>query len=63
MAFTPIGRVIEGMNVVEKLYTGYGEGAPRGSGPDQNRVRTEGNAYLQKDFPKLDYIKSASIVP
>lgn len=63
MAFTPFGRVVEGMNVVEKIYSGYGEGAPRGSGPDQNRVRTEGNAYLTKEFPKLDYIKSAAIVP
>ena len=59
--FAPLGRVVSGMNVVEKLYAGYGEGAPQGRGPDQGRVQTEGNAYLEKSFPKLDYIKAASI--
>ena len=49
------------MDVVDSLYNGYGEGAPRGHGPDQGRVQTEGNAYLDKDFPKLDYIKKATI--
>jgi peptidyl-prolyl cis-trans isomerase A (cyclophilin A) len=44
------------MNVVDKIYSGYGEK------PDQNRMRTEGNAYLQKEFPRLDYIKSATLV-
>ena len=39
-----------GMDVVDKLNADYGEGAPRGRGPDQGRVQTEGNAYLQKDF-------------
>ena len=63
MAFTPFGRVISGMDAVEKIYSGYGEGAPSGGGPDQGRVRNEGNAYLTKEFPKLDYIKKASIVP
>jgi peptidyl-prolyl cis-trans isomerase A (cyclophilin A) len=59
--FAPIGRVVSGMNVVEKLYSGYGEGAPSGRGPEQGRLQTEGNAYLEKSFPKLDYIKTASI--
>jgi peptidyl-prolyl cis-trans isomerase A (cyclophilin A) len=49
------------MDVVDKIYNGYGEGAPRGKGPDQGRVQAEGNAYLAKDFPKLDYIKTATI--
>lgn len=49
------------MNVVDKLYSGYGEGAPSGRGPNQGRTQTEGNAYLTKDFPKLDYIKKASL--
>jgi peptidyl-prolyl cis-trans isomerase A (cyclophilin A) len=61
MGFAPIGKVTSGMNVVDKLYSGYGEGAPRGAGPDQQRMQTEGNAYLTKSFPKLDYIKKATI--
>jgi peptidyl-prolyl cis-trans isomerase A (cyclophilin A) len=59
--FTPFGQVTAGMDVVDKLYKGYGEGAPRGAGPDQGRLQMEGNAYLNKDFPKLDYIKTARI--
>ena len=49
------------MDVVDKIYSGYGEGAPGGSGPDQGRTQSEGNAYLNKEFPKLDYIKTATI--
>jgi peptidyl-prolyl cis-trans isomerase A (cyclophilin A) len=60
--FAPFGKVVKGMDVVESLYNGYGEGAPRGRGPDQQRVQEDGNAYLKKDFPKLDYIKTATIV-
>lgn len=62
MGFPPFGKVVSGMEVVDSLYKGYGEGAPRGMGPDQGRVQMEGNAYLQKEFPKLDYIKSAALV-
>jgi peptidyl-prolyl cis-trans isomerase A (cyclophilin A) len=62
MGFSPFGTVIEGMDVVDKINSEYGEGAPNGRGPDQGRVQGEGNAYLKKDFPDLDYIKSASIV-
>lgn len=62
MRFAPIGEVTEGMGVVDQLYSGYGEGAPNGQGPDQGRIATEGNSYLEKDFPQLDYIKSASLV-
>jgi peptidyl-prolyl cis-trans isomerase A (cyclophilin A) len=62
MRFAPFGKVVEGMDVVKSLYNGYGEGAPRGQGPDQGRVQEQGNAYLKKDFPKLDYIKSATIM-
>lgn len=61
MGFAPFGEVIEGKDVVNKIHTGYGEGAPRGKGPEQGRVQMEGNAYLMKDFPKLDYIKQATI--
>jgi peptidyl-prolyl cis-trans isomerase A (cyclophilin A) len=62
MGFAPIGRVVEGMDVVEKLYTGYGEGAPEGRGPDQGRIEREGNRYLNRDFPRLDSIIAARIV-
>ena len=49
------------MDVVESLYSGYGEGAPGGMGPAQNLIQSQGNAYLEKEFPKLDYIKKTSI--
>ncbi len=62
MGFSPFGKVTEGMDVVDKINGEYGEGAPRGAGPDQGRVQTEGNAYLKKDFPNLDYIKSATVI-
>ena len=62
MGFSPFAKVIEGMDVVNSLYKGYGEGAPRGRGPDQMRVVAEGNPYLKKEFPMLDYIKKATIV-
>ncbi len=61
--FAPFGQVVSGMDVVDALYSGYGEGAPRGAGPEQSRLQSEGNAYLNKEFPKLDYIKTATIVP
>lgn len=63
MGFSPFGKVVEGMDVVDKINGEYGEGAPRGRGPDQGRIQAEGNAYLKKDFPNLDYIKSATILP
>jgi peptidyl-prolyl cis-trans isomerase A (cyclophilin A) len=59
--FAPFGQVTSGMDVVDKLYKDYGEGAPRGKGPEQGRIQAEGNAYLTKDFPKLDYVKTATI--
>jgi cyclophilin family peptidyl-prolyl cis-trans isomerase len=59
--FAPFGQVVEGMDVVDKLFSGYGEAAPQGHGPDQGRIQKEGNAYLEKSFPKLDYVRKASI--
>jgi len=56
MGFAPIGRVIAGMDVAEHIYSGYGES------PDQARIAAQGNAYLEKQFPRLDYIKTARIV-
>ena len=61
--FTPIGKLVSGMEVVESLYAGYGDGPPYGNGVEQGRFNMEGNAYLQAEFPKLDYIKSAKLVP
>src|SRR5438876_11174262 len=61
LGFAAFGRVTKGMDVVDKIYSRYGEGAPSGAGPEQGRLQSEGNAYLTKDFPKLDYIKKASI--
>jgi peptidyl-prolyl cis-trans isomerase A (cyclophilin A) len=59
--FTPFGQVISGMKVLDSMYSGYGEGAPRGLGPDQSKLQAEGNAYLATKFGNLDYIKRATI--
>ena len=55
--FAPFGQVVSGMETVDKLYSGYG----RQNVPDQGRITAEGNAYLTKEYPKLDYIKKATI--
>jgi len=62
--FAPLGMVTEGMDVVEGLYSGYGEmkGMPGGNGPDQALVQSQGKPYLDKNFPKLDSIKTATII-
>ena len=60
--FAPFGKVVEGMDVVDSLYGGYGDGAPQGAGPDQNAIETRGNEYLNDHYPRLDYIKTATIV-
>jgi peptidyl-prolyl cis-trans isomerase A (cyclophilin A) len=55
--FAPFAKVRgDGMDVVERLYAEYGEGAPDGDGPDQGRIMEEGNAYLEESFAKLSYI-------
>ena len=61
MGFAPFGRVVEGMGVVDQLYSGYGEGAPSGEGPDQSRISMEGSQYLTSEFPEMDWITQATI--
>lgn len=63
MGFAPFGTVVSGMDIVDKIHSAYGEGAPSGMGPEQGRIQMEGNAYLKKSFPNLDYIKTATIQP
>ena len=63
MGFAPFGKVVEGMKVVDAIEGVYGEGAPGGNGPAQEMIQTQGNAYLKAQFPKLDYVKHATIVP
>jgi len=63
MGFAAFGAITDGMEVVDKLYSGYGEGAPDGRGPSQELIQTRGRAYLQQGFPRLDSIKTATIVP
>ena len=61
--FTPFGEVIQGMDHVQEFYTGYGEGAPSGRGPDQAAISEIGNSYLEEHFPRLDIIQKATVVP
>ncbi len=61
--FSAFAVVSDGMETVDKLYNGYGEGAPDGHGPDQGLIGSRGHAYLEKGFPKLDIVRSASIIP
>lgn len=56
MGFSPFGQVAEGMEVVEKFYSGYGER------PDQGSIAAEGNEYLDRHFPKLTKIQTARVV-
>lgn len=60
--FSPFGEVIEGMDVVERMYAGYGEGAPRGVGPDQKKIEAGGRVFLEREYPRLDVIRRARLV-
>jgi peptidyl-prolyl cis-trans isomerase A (cyclophilin A) len=62
MGFAPFGKVVEGLESVDALYGGYGEGAPRGKGPSQSRLFRGGNDYLKGEFPELDYVVTATII-
>ncbi len=61
--FTPFGEVTQGMDHIQEFYTGYGEGAPSGRGPDQAAISDIGNPYLEEHFPRLDIIQRATVVP
>jgi peptidyl-prolyl cis-trans isomerase A (cyclophilin A) len=61
--FSGVGRVIEGMDVVDRLYACYGESSPRGKGPRQNLIQEYGNAYLDAGWPLLSKIERATILP
>ena len=60
--FAPIGEIVEGLDVADLLHSGYGDGAPKGRGPSQKKIYEEGNAWLQKEFKDLDFIKTAKVV-
>ena len=55
--FAPFGEVVSGMEVADRLYSGYG----RQNVPDQRRILRDGNAYLLAEYPMLDYVKTATI--
>ncbi len=60
--FAPFGKVVEGMDVVDRFWSSYGEVKPRGQGPDPARIELEGNSYLDEDFPRLDSIVRAAVL-
>ncbi len=59
--FAPFGEVVEGMDVVDRFYSGYGDGPPRGEGPYQAQVQVQGNPYLDASFPELTRIERATV--
>jgi peptidyl-prolyl cis-trans isomerase A (cyclophilin A) len=61
--YVPFGRIVSGMDIPSQLYSSYGEIAPRGNGPNIERIGREGKEYLDIRFPRLDYIQRAVIVP
>mmetsp|Transcript_859 Transcript_859/g.1817 ORF Transcript_859/g.1817 Transcript_859/m.1817 type:complete len:301 (-) Transcript_859:138-1040(-) len=62
MGFAPFGNVIEGIDIVDTFYSGYGEGAPEGNGPSQSKMEDRGAAYVDKKFPKLSYFENVEFV-
>jgi peptidyl-prolyl cis-trans isomerase A (cyclophilin A) len=59
--FAPFGKVVEGMDVVDSFYSSYGDMPPQGEGPDPKQIQLRGNEYLESRFPRLDYIKRATV--
>ena len=59
--FAPFGKVTTGMDIVDGFYNSYGDMPPQGQGPDPSQIQLQGNAYLESRFPRLDYIRKATI--
>jgi peptidyl-prolyl cis-trans isomerase A (cyclophilin A) len=59
--FAPIGKVVDGMPAVLDLYGFYGDMPPMGQGPDPQRIQQQGNDYIESHFPRLDFIKKATV--
>jgi len=62
LALLFIAMVIEGENTLKSLYKGYGDIPPFGRGPDQQKIHNQGNAYIHRNFPKIDFINSCELV-
>ncbi|MFN0105962.1 MAG: peptidylprolyl isomerase [Bryobacteraceae bacterium] len=60
--FAPVGKVVEGLDVMDQLAFMYGDMPPRGSGPDPKKIQTIGYGYLDREFPRLDTITTAKVV-
>jgi peptidyl-prolyl cis-trans isomerase A (cyclophilin A) len=61
VGYAPVGKVIQGMNVLDSLNKALGEGATV-KGPDASKVEVGGNSYLKASFPQLDYVTGASLL-
>lgn len=57
--FAPFGRVAQGMDVVDKINSEYGDTPSQ----NQGQIQQQGNAYLNAQFPRLDYIRKATVLP
>jgi len=60
--FAPIGEIVDGMDVVDLFYSGYGESPPDGTGPDQSQIQSIGNKYLKERFPLLSYFTNVTFI-
>lgn len=61
--FPAFGRIVEGMDAAEKLNFVYGELQPKGGGPDGIKAEMQGNRYFELQYPRLDYIRKAAVLP